>query len=455
MTSPPTTDTNPGSTGVQAWIQTTGGIVVLLLIGQLVSGVLLAFYYIPSVDHAHTTVSFIEKALSSGSWIRSFHHYGSQWLALFLLLHVIRLYVQRAYRYTSTNWVAAVLMLGLVMTASATGYSLPWDARAIFSTRVAEGLLGGIPFAGRAARLWLLGGNEISGLTLSRFFALHVLVVPFLILSAVGWRIFRRRSSGEVDWISLRRHSIAGGLVFAALSIWAMKFPAPLGPSATGLTSDYLPRPGAQFLWLYQTLKYVPGDLGSIVGVVLPGLAFLVLISLPWLNLEIFRKISKEPQRLFGGVILGTCAALVAGMTTVAYLSDRRNPRTQQQLARQAAAEAMYRQTPFTPALVQPDAPTANVQPSSNTVGEGAPPAAYEKFCVNCHGPHGEGASQGALRFPPLIGVAAKPRRTADDITSLLNDPHAYGLEPPMRSFATKLTNQEKREIAEWIVRLK
>ena len=435
---------------VSTWVQTTGGIVLLLLIGQFVSGVLLSFYYIPSVDHAHTTVSFIEKVLSSGSWIRAFHHYGSQWLSLFLFLHVVRIHFQKAYRYNIAHWVAAVLMLGLVMVAGATGYSLPWDARAFFSTRVAEGLLGGIPFAGRGLRLWLLGGNEISALTLSRFFALHVLVIPFLIIAVVGWRFFRGEISNGICWKNFTAHAIAAGLVFAALSIWAAKYPAPLGPSAANLTSDYLPRPGAQFRWLYQTLKYVPGSLGSLVGVVLPGLAGLVLVSLPWLDFERLRKINKDPQQLLGGLILGTFAALVIGMTAASYISDRRDPRVQQQLARQAAAEETFRRTPFVPTLVQPDAQAS----LSSSNSQGAPPA-YVKFCANCHGPHGEGGRQGTLRFPPLVGVAAKPRRSIDDITRLLNDPEAYGLEPPMRSFATKLTDQEKREIAEWIVRLK
>src|SRR6185503_9842598 len=65
------------------WLQTTAGIVGVLLLVQFLTGVLLAFYYVPSVDHAHTTVSYVEKVVSSGSWLRSLHHYGSQWLALF------------------------------------------------------------------------------------------------------------------------------------------------------------------------------------------------------------------------------------------------------------------------------------------------------------------------------------------------------------------------------------
>jgi mono/diheme cytochrome c family protein len=90
-------------------------------------------------------------------------------------------------------------------------------------------------------------------------------------------------------------------------------------------------------------------------------------------------------------------------------------------------------------------------QTASSTSGA---PVMYMKYCVNCHGPHGEGAQQGTLRFPPLLDVAAKPRRTTEDIVSLLKDPPAYGLQPPMRSFKDKLTDQQMREIAAWVVQL-
>src|SRR5215470_9231458 len=292
---------------MRAWLQTTTGIVAVLLLVQFLTGVLLAFYYVPSVDHAYTTVSYIEKVVSSGSWIRSLHHYGSQWLSVFIFLHVIRLFWDEAYATNKFQWVAAILLLGLVMAAGGTGYSLPWDARAFFSTRVAEGLMTGLPIAGGMARLWLLGGSEISPVTLSRFFALHVLVLPALIGVVVVWRLFRV----QIAELFTTRDAIVGGLVFLALALWALKHPAPLGPAVADAGADYLPRPGAQFLWLYQSLKYIPGGLGSIVGVVLPGIVLALLIALPWL----------KRQRLIAGSLLGIGVVLIVLMTTVSYLS--------------------------------------------------------------------------------------------------------------------------------------
>jgi ubiquinol-cytochrome c reductase cytochrome b subunit len=422
---------------VRVWLQTTGGIVGVLLLVQFLTGVLLAFYYVPSVDHAHTTVAYIEKVVSSGSWLRSLHHYGSQWLALFVFLHVVRLFLRKAYVDRKLAWAAAVVMLGLVMAAAGTGYSLPWDARAFFSTRVAEGLMGGLPLVGRNARFWVLGGNEISTITLSRFFAVHVLIVPFAILGVIAWQFARRAC-----WANVSRNAIAGGVVFVALAIWCAKFPAPLGPPVETMTADYLPRPGAQFLWLYQMLKYVPGGLGSIVGVVLPALGTGILLFAPWLGARMRKPI--------GGAVLAGLALLVTTMTIVAHLSDQRDPHTREQLARQATQEAAWRSEPFNPQLLQ------SAQRESQTANStGGAPDMYTKLCVNCHGPHGEGAQQGTLRFPPLLDVAAKPRRTTEDIVSLLKDPAAYGLQPPMRSFNDKLTDQQMREIAAWVVQLK
>lgn len=416
------------------WVETTGGIVFVLLLVQFVTGVLLAFYYVPSVDHAYTTVSYVEKVVSSGAWMRSLHHYGSQWLSFFVFLHVIRLFLSRAYVANRIQWIVGILLLGFVMAAGGTGYSLPWDARAFFSTRIAEGLMAGLPLAGRMARLWLLGGSDISTITLSRFFALHVLVIPAFLIAVVVWRVFR----SNIGDIFGPRHAIAGGVVFLLLALWCLKYRAPLGPSVVDVTADYLPRPGAQFLWLYQSLKYLPGGLGSLAGVALPGVVLSILVLLPWL----------KQQRLIGGSILGVGLVLVVMMTSASYISDRLDPKTSRQLSVQAAHEDVWRREPFKPAPV-------TLAASTTTASGGGPPVMYTKFCANCHGPNGEGARQGRLNFPPLLDVSTKPHRTVNDIVEILKDPPAYGISPPMRSFSDKLTDEQMKEIGEWIVKLK
>jgi len=296
-------------------------------------------------------------------------------------------------------------------------------------------------------------------------------------LLLVGWQLFVRRSnracataedyseerekplrSRAVVFTQLTRNVLMAAVMFLLLGLYAHRFPAPLGPSASNVSAGYLPRPGAQFVWLYQTLKYVPGALGSLVGIVLPGLVLLILGALPWLNRKPFSRLTHHPRRNFGAVVLSFSIVFIAAMTVISYVSDRRDPRTRQQLARQAEAEAAFRREAFVPSLLKEDdsatGPASTASPSPGLLATN-PPAAYTKLCATCHGEHGEGARQGPLKFPPLLGVAEKPRRSVEDIVGILNDPTAYRLEPPMKSFATKLTDDERREIAQWVVTLK
>lgn len=474
--------------GLEAWARTTAGAVAMLLMLQFITGLLLAFYYVPSAESAHTTVVYIEKVLPAGSWIRALHHYGSQWLTLALVLHLAQLFWRASYRRRPVGWLASVILLALILAAGATGYSLPWDARAFFGTRVTEGVTSGLPFIGDAARKWMLGGNEISAITLVRFFALHVLVIPPIILMTIMLRFFvlRRRAPLATDsderrlksFITrqLTRNAITAGVVFLALSLYAWRYYAPLGPAADTAAPGYLPRPGAQFLWLFQMLKYLPGRFGSIVAVALPGLVLIVLGSLPFLRHRPLSRLLAHPRRDIGFALFAFGFALFITLTVIAYVKDATDPNVRAQLARQSAEEAAFREAPFTPLRTQASesmidetsndpntagvspspSPDASASPSSSpsntkTSVSTAPPESYTVHCSACHGTRGQGASP----FPRLIGVSARPRRTVEDIIGLLNNPEAYDIKPPMKSYADKLTEDEKRAIAEWVVALK
>jgi ubiquinol-cytochrome c reductase cytochrome b subunit len=463
------------ATGLRAWGRTTAGIVVMLIALQFITGALLSFYYVPSAESAHTTVAYIEKVLPAGSWLRALHHYGSQWLTVFLILHLLQMFWRASYRRRPVAWMACIFLLALVLAGGATGYSLPWDARAFFGTRVAEGIAGGLPFVGETMRRWLLGGMEVSTVTVSRFFALHALITPALILLIIAARlfVFRERDATATDeseraetserarsWkqAQLTRQAVAAGLIFLALALYALKFPAPLGPAASEAASGYLPRPGAQFLWLFQMLKYLPGGIASIIAAALPGLIFISLAALPILEARRRRDVVVARPRKLSVALFAFGFAFFVLMTTMAYVGDARDPRVREQLARQAEEEKAFRAEPFEPQRAgasetntnsaQPAAsPAANTQPLTADT----PPASYLKQCANCHGAKG----QGVKPFPKLLGVSAKPRRTVEDIIGLLNDPAAYDIEPPMKSFANKLSDKEKREIAEWLMLLK
>ncbi|OLE52011.1 MAG: hypothetical protein AUG51_20115 [Acidobacteria bacterium 13_1_20CM_3_53_8] len=315
--------------GFSAWARTTAGIVAMLLALQFVTGALLSFYYLPSTEGAHTTVAYIEKVASAGYWFRSLHHYGSQLLTLFLVLHLAQKFWRRAYARKPVAWIATVLLLAFVMASGATGYSLPWDASAFFSTRIGEGMASGLPLLGETARRWLLGGTEISPLTLVRLFALHVLVVPFIILLVVIARLFIfREISGEEmrrAWVRNQfvRNATSASVVFFALALFATRIHAPLGPPATELLPGYLPRPGAQFLWLFQLLKYLPGRLALAAAAILLLIIFMTLIALPFLSLASLREITGRPRRLIGRAVFATMLALFFTQTNRLFSMNR------------------------------------------------------------------------------------------------------------------------------------
>jgi mono/diheme cytochrome c family protein len=252
------------------------------------------------------------------------------------------------------------------------------------------------------------------------------------------------------------RNAVVCGVVFLALALYAAKYPAPLGPSADAAPPGYLPRPGIQFLWLFQLLKLFPKTVGSLVAFFLPAVIFGALALLPFTRRGAEPKREKSRRRV-GQLTLGLTVLLVAVLTAAAFVEDSRDPRVREQFALQAQKEAEFRAAPFTPKRTGNVASTSGAEtasPSSNTnaaTAQADPPEAFTRNCAKCHGAHGEGRSI----YPSLVGISSRPKRTVEDIIAILNNPRSYGLESRMPSFATKLTDDEKRDIAEWVVSLK
>jgi ubiquinol-cytochrome c reductase cytochrome b subunit len=453
--------------GFSAWARTTAALPAFLLLLQIFTGLLLAFYYVPSSESAHATVAFVEKIIGGGSWVRALHLYASQLLPAALVLHLLQSFWRGAHRRKPFGWLASILLLALVLANGATGYTLLWDARAFYSTRVAEGLAGGLPLVGAWARAWLTGGGELSTLTLSRFYALHVLVVPALVLLVVVARLFVLRepaaqethdSDGrDLSWLpaQLARNALVVGALCAGLSLYAARFPAPLGPEASAAAPGYLPRPGAQFLWLFQLLKYFEATSASLVAVLLPALLLGLLALLPFLPERAGKGRRLKAARALGASVFALLFLLVALFTTLARLEDRRDPRVREQLSKQSRQEEEFRRAPFEPLPARPTTPgkdeTARTAAGAQPATHAPPPEAYSRNCAKCHGAAGEGKSI----YPPLVGISARPQRTVEDIVRILNDPQSYNLERRMPSFARKLSEEEKRAVAEWVASLR
>ena len=174
-----------------------GSGLIFIFLSQVITGVFLALYYVPSADHAHTTVAYITKAVTSGSFLRSIHAYGSSAMVILLLLHVTQTFLYGSYKgRRELLWLSGCGLFGLVLCMAFTGYLLPWDQKAYFATAVGTNIAGEIPFIGGWVKSLMRGGADMGTLTLSRFFVAHVLVVPAAIFAFVAMHVYLFRKAG-------------------------------------------------------------------------------------------------------------------------------------------------------------------------------------------------------------------------------------------------------------------
>jgi ubiquinol-cytochrome c reductase cytochrome b subunit len=168
--------------GGASWAYIFGSGLLFLFVSQVITGVFLALYYVPSADHAHTVVSYIVKEVSSGSFIRSIHAYGSSGIIILLLLHIGQTILYGSYKgRRELLWLSGCILLALMLGMAFTGYLLPWDEKAYFATAVGTNLVAEVPFIGPILQKLIRGGDQMGTLTISRFFVLHVFILPAML----------------------------------------------------------------------------------------------------------------------------------------------------------------------------------------------------------------------------------------------------------------------------------
>lgn len=181
----------PEARGPVAWLYTLGSASLFVFVVQAVSGALLAMNYVPSPDHAYDSVRFIGEKVLFGDFIRGLHHFGASFMVALVVLHMLRVYFMGAYKYPREGtWMLGVLLLLVVLGFGFTGYLLPWDQKAYWATMVGANIAGQTPVVGAMAAKVLKGGADIGPATLTRFYALHVLVLPMIALLLVGAHLF-------------------------------------------------------------------------------------------------------------------------------------------------------------------------------------------------------------------------------------------------------------------------
>jgi quinol-cytochrome oxidoreductase complex cytochrome b subunit len=173
------------------WLYTLGSATLFVAVNQAITGILLTLYYVPTPDHAYDSVVYITTQLPMGWMIRGMHHWGASAMVVLTVLHLLRVFFYGAYKYPrEVTWMTGVILLIVVIGFGFTGYLLPWDQRAYWATTVGTRIAGVAPVIGD----WLLriarGGEELSAVTLARFFGVHVWVLPAALIMLVGIHLY-------------------------------------------------------------------------------------------------------------------------------------------------------------------------------------------------------------------------------------------------------------------------
>lgn len=446
--------------GGARWSYVFGSVLLFLFAVQVVTGIVMTLYYVPTADHAHASVAYIQKVVPGGAILRGIHHYGSSAMVIVAVLHLAQTFLYGAYKQKrELVWVVGVVMLLIVLGFGFTGYLLTWDQAAYFGTKVGTSIAGEIPVVGHLQQRIMLGGTELTTVTLSRFFTTHVFLLPLLLALLAGLHVMLFRKAGpagpyhSLDDKKIDRFfpkqaffdSVAMLVVFITLVYLAMKVPAELGPVADP-SSDYLARPPWYFMPLFQLLKWFPGGWAIIPTAVLPVVLFGLLFLLPFLDRKAERNPFKRPVASL--VLLMTIFGAV-GLIFLAKNQDRKNPEFAEKLKKQDEEAQAFFKTPFEPQLI--GATTAMVA-AGEAGGSGAAPPAYVEHCADCHGASGQGDPD---LGPKLAGVSAKPQRTEEDLLKILDDARAYGLKKPMPPSFPDLSEADKKAIVEWMLKLK
>jgi ubiquinol-cytochrome c reductase cytochrome b subunit len=438
-----------------------GSGLLYIFLSQVITGVFLALYYVPSADHAHTTVTYITKEVTAGSFLRSLHFYGSSAIIVILLLHLMQTFFFGSYKgRRELLWLSGCVLFALMIGMAFTGYLLPWDQKAYFATAVGTNIASEVPLIGEWLKRLMRGGADMGTLTLSRFYVAHVFLIPAAIFAFVATHIYLFRQAGAAGPINedpviqqqpterFYPRQVLMDLSFAlliiiALGLLALLNPAELGPRANPADTAYLPRPEWYYLPMFQWLKYWSGSFAVIGILVIPTLIAVLFAGLPFIDRRRERRPWKRP------IAVGIFTLILFSLVWLGALSrrdDRRDPGVATQLTRQREETEQFMKSPFEPETAGASLAAANLALANPLAAQGK--LIYEaQDCVSCHGDGGVGSDAG----PKLLGIGAK--MPPDKIIGVLKQPTAKMEEGGMT--AVELREEEMKALLAYLNSLK
>ncbi len=308
---------------LRRWWWCIGGTPAYLFLVQVVSGILLTFYYVPSPEFAYDSIIAINEEIRFGGYLRSVHKWSSHLMIITLMLHMLRVFFTGGYRVPrELNWMVGCGLLLLTLGAGFTGYSLVWEQLSYWGATVAANILSAIPVLGDQLASFLRGGDTVGQNMLTRLFVLHIGAIPTLMIGCVAIHIYLVRAHGVSQ---LGRPDTADSKPFpffpdhflteVALALFlmflltclALIFPAGLGDRADPLETPEHIKPEWYFFWAFRWLKLMPDQ----AAVLTQGLFLLLIVLWPVVDGEIRkRRPGSEISMAIGGAAVVLLLAL-------------------------------------------------------------------------------------------------------------------------------------------------
>lgn len=321
------------------WAHVFGSIALLTFLSQFLTGILLLLYYRPTLGEAHESIKHITGDIPFGWLMRQIHAWGATLMMFAVILHMTRTYFMASFKKPrEITWILGVFLFLATMTFGFTGYLLPWNQLSYWATTVGTEVIGAIPVVGQSLKEVVLGGPAVGQETLSRFFLIHVTILPWIVVMLVVAHLVLMRlhnlatledvgaekpyppERGVPFWpVHMAKEACVALACFGLLFTLSVFSPWEIGEPANPLETPEGIKPEWYFLPTYQLLKYFSGPTGKFLGILVSGVPFVLLFAWPFLE----RNPHRHPRKRKWFVRLGYLAiALALGFGVLGHCSE-------------------------------------------------------------------------------------------------------------------------------------